>query len=462
MQLINLFVVLAYLLLNMVVGMFASKSTKDFTHFSVGNRSFSSIILFCTLSASFIGGGYTIGTSGKVFSSGMIYAYALLGFSLKEILVAFFIAPRMGRYQDCLSVGDIVFKTYGKIPQVVTGIFAVLICTGIIGAQVSALAHIFQALFPGVDSMIPMLVSYAIILIYCTLGGMNAVVYTDVMQFIILAIAIPLVFFVSLHSVGGWQHIVATVPTEKISPFGSAHEIYMLVGLFLAFMFGEILVPPYVQRLFMTSPRATFIGTLLSGIFSIPFFLIVGAIGLVVLSVAPNIDANTALPYAIIHMTPIFIRGLLIAALISIIMSSAAGFLNAGAIAFTNDVLKTISPRKICDKKLMTIAKFVTIGIGLLSVIFALGSDNALDILLLSYDMWSPILLIPLLAAIFGVRATALHFMLAGISGFIASMAWHSVMLTHVGLMNSVIFGILVNLVVFTLTKFIFPVFKKV
>ncbi len=460
MNIFNMSIVAAYLVLNLVIGVWAGRNSKGFEHFSVGHRNFSSFLIFCTLSASFIGGGFTIGNAGKVYSSGMIYAFALLGFSLKEILVALIIAPKMQNYKNYFSVGDIVGKAYGKAPQVVTGIFSVLVCAGILGAQITALETVFEIFFPQLNSTVCTLVSYIVILAYCALGGMRAVVYTDVLQFFLLAIGLPLIFFIGLHAIGGWHVIVEHVPHDHILPFTGTTQIYTLIGLFIAFMFGEILVPPYVQRLFMTDPKSTRLGVLASGLFSIPFFLIVGAIGLIAYVAAPDLNPNLALPYVLLHFAPVYLRGILVAAIVAVVMSSASGFLNAAAVAFTNDLVKTMTPNRFSDKQLLRIAKIVTVIVGLSSILFAMGFKNALDVLLFSYNLWSPIVLVPLLAAIFGVRANALHCLLGGLSGFAAAMLW--LHYTQDALfLTSAPFGILVNLLFFFGSRALLPTRSK-
>ena len=122
----DLIIIIAFLIANLVIGYLSSKKIVSFESFSVGNRSFSSVLIFCTLSATFIGGGYTIGNAGKVFSGGMVFAFALLGFSLKEILVATFIAPRMDNFRDCHSVGDMMQKSYGLKAKYVTGTLVII------------------------------------------------------------------------------------------------------------------------------------------------------------------------------------------------------------------------------------------------------------------------------------------------------------------------------------------------
>ncbi|MHC4495172.1 MAG: sodium:solute symporter family protein, partial [Planctomycetota bacterium] len=91
-------IIILYLGVILLVGMWSGKGMKSLRDFSVSHRSYGSLVIFATLSASFIGGGYSIGLASKVFSLGIVNIVALWGFSLKEILVAKFIAPRMDNF----------------------------------------------------------------------------------------------------------------------------------------------------------------------------------------------------------------------------------------------------------------------------------------------------------------------------------------------------------------------------
>lgn len=62
-MIIDLSIVILFLLINLWIGYQSSKSVTDFSIFSVGHRSFSSFLIFCTLTATFVGGGYTFGTA---------------------------------------------------------------------------------------------------------------------------------------------------------------------------------------------------------------------------------------------------------------------------------------------------------------------------------------------------------------------------------------------------------------
>ncbi len=175
---------------------------KSLREFSVSHRSYSSMVIFATLSASFIGGGFSIGNAEKVFSLGIVNIVALWGFSLKEILVARFIAPRTGNFTDVISAGDIMEQGYGKVARVVTGFFSVFLCAGIVGAQVGAMGLIFNV-FLGIEPIWGILIGCGIVIAYSTVGGMRAVILTDVIQFCVLAIGIPAVLVFGIVKLGG-------------------------------------------------------------------------------------------------------------------------------------------------------------------------------------------------------------------------------------------------------------------
>ncbi|MCP4370209.1 MAG: sodium:solute symporter family protein, partial [Deltaproteobacteria bacterium] len=273
--------------------------------------------------------------------------FALWGFSLKEILVASFIAPRMGKYPDAISVGDIMRKNYGKTGMVVSGIMAFAVCAGILGAQVGATGYIFNV-FLGIPRFHSILIGCGIVIAYSTVGGMRSVVLTDVVQFVILAIGIPLTLILGINHVGGWSAMIDSVPKTHFAFPGTGKTMAQFIAFFLAFVFGETLVPPYVQRLFLSKKSShTVKGTLFSGLFSIPFFAVTGFIGIVALAIKPDLDPNSAMPFVISTVLPVGLKGLVVAGVISIVMSSADSFLNSASVAITHDVVEPLRNKKM-------------------------------------------------------------------------------------------------------------------
>lgn len=441
-------------MINLIIGYFSSKKIYAFEHFSVGNRSFSSLLIFCTLSATFIGGGYTIGNAGKVYSNGMVYAFALLGFSLKEVLVALIIAPRMDQYRDCHSIGDIIEKTYGVHAKIFTGVLSIIVCGGILGAQVGAISSIIETTIP-INPTLGATIALGVLLVYASLGGMRAVVFTDAFQFSILIIGIPLTFFLGLKAVGGWQEVSQSVPNEYLHFLSTPKQITFFVLMFVTFIFGETLVPPYVQRLFMAkSSYHTVKGTLASGLVSVPVFILCGAIGLIAYTYNQNIQPNNAFPMIVSEVLPIGARGFVIAALLSIILSSAAGFLNAASIAFVNDIIKPLK-KSSNPKNLLVMARVSTLLVGFISIGFALTVKGVLDILLAAYTFWSPIILVPLIAAIFGLKSCYKSFFAGASAGVCGSLLWAYGFHSPLGV-SPILFGLVTNLFAFILTRQLF------
>jgi len=447
-------IILIFLCLNLVIGYLSSKKIVNFETFSVGNRSFSSFLIFCTLSATFIGGGYTIGNAGKAFSQGLIYSFALLGFSLKEVLVAFVIAPKMDQFKDCHSVGDMIGKQYGLAAKVVTGILSVVVCGGILGAQFDALSAIIKATLP-IDPFYGVLVGFFVLLFYASIGGMRAVVFTDAFQFMILVIGIPLTFFIGLNKVGGMEAVRLAVPEHYFNFLETPSEWMFFFLLFLTFIFGETLVPPYVQRLFMAeSTGATKKGTLWSGLVSVPIFLLCGGIGLIAFTLNPNINPNEAFPLVVNQTLPVGVKGFVIAALLSIILSSAAGFLNSASISFVNDIVKPFSKSK-GHGHFLKMARISSLLVGLIALTFAFLIENVLDILLIAYNFWSPMILVPLLASIFNVKACGRDFFVGVICGILGSLICGYCFHPTITL-SPILFGILANLIGFSCSRKIF------
>ena len=183
-------IIILYLCIVLAVGLLSGKGMKSLQEFSVSHRSYTSFVIFATLSASFIGGGFSIGNAEKVYRFGIANIIALWGFSLKEILVAKYIAPRMDNFPNVISAGDIMERGYGKLAKVVTGFFSVFLCAGIVGAQVGAMGLIFKV-FLGIEPIWGILIGCGIVIAYSTIGGMRAVVLTDIIQFCVLAIGLP-------------------------------------------------------------------------------------------------------------------------------------------------------------------------------------------------------------------------------------------------------------------------------
>ena len=448
-------IIIFYLCVVLLVGLWSGKGMKSLREFSVSHRSYTSFVIFATLSASFIGGGFSIGNAEKVYRLGIVNIVVLWGFSLKEILVAMYIAPKMDNFPNVISAGDIMEQGYGKAAKVITGFFSVFLCAGIVGAQVGAMGLIFKV-FLGIEPIWGILIGCGIVIAYSTIGGMRAVVLTDVIQFCVLAIGLPAALIFGIVKLGGFSAIREAVPASHFSIPADTMTIGAFLSLFLTFLLGETLVPPYVQRLLIgKDAKHTARGTMLSGIFSIPFFVVTGAIGLVALTLDPKLDPNLAMPFVIRTVLPAGVRGIVIAGVISIVMSSADSFLNGAATACINDIVKPLRKKPLSERHELLLAKLMNCFVGVFAVIFAINIPSILDILIYAYNFWAPVILVPLAAVFLGVRVTRAGFFSGTIAGAAGVLIWNVLLESPMGISGLVI-GVFCNLIAFTLINKIY------
>ncbi|MFP4110461.1 MAG: sodium:solute symporter [Desulfonatronovibrio sp.] len=441
-------VIVIYLLAVLIIGMLAGRDIKNISQYAVAGKSYGSMVIFATLSASFIGGGFSMGNAEKVFLVGIANIVALWGFSLKEVLIASFIAPKMDKYRDAISVGDIMEVHYGKTAKIFSGVFGFILCAGILGAQIGAIGYVTN-LFLGVERFWGIMLGCGIVITYATVGGMKAVVWTDIVQFIILAVGLPLTLYFGIQSAGGLNQVLNTVPQDHLSLTIEPAAIVALCSLFLTFVLGETLVPPYLQRLLIGRNAGQVArGTLYSGLFSFPFFAVTGLIGLVALSLNPEINPNLAMPFVIQQALPPLFQGLVVAAVLAIIMSSADSFLNAAAICFSNDIVKPLRKEPMTQAKEVFMARAITLVVGVLAVVFALSIESVLDILIYSYNFWAPIILVPLVMAIMQKKVSKLKFLSGAGAGIAALLLWNYV-LEKPWEIHGIVVGVAANLAVF-------------
>ncbi len=437
-------IVLIYLIGIMGLGLYASRGIQNLKQYAVAGRNYTAPVVFATLSAAFIGGGFTLGNAEKVFMWGIVNIFALWGFSLKEILVAKYVAPRMEAHREAISIGDIMVKAYGVPGRLVSGVCGVLLCVGIIGAQVGAMGYVFET-FLGISRMWGILLGCGTLIVYVTLGGIRAVVITEVVQFGILALGLPLALVFSVYHAGGVDAVLAQIPADHLSIPGSSLTWMAFISLFLTFMLGETLVPPYLQRLLIGKDvKSIARGTLWSGLFSIPYFAVTGCLGLVALALQPDLDPNLAVPFLVKTALPIGIVGIVIASIICVVMSSAESFLNAASVAFTNDIVKPLYKNTLSHRQELMVAKGVTLFAGIGSVILAVKIVSVLDILIYAYHFWAPMMVIPLVAAIYGFRTQPWVYLLSAACGAVGMWIWQYV-LNNPYQLEGLVVGVIAN-----------------
>ena len=426
-------IVLLYLAVLVGMGLRGGRQVKSAGDFTASGGRYGTLVLFASLSASFIGGGYSSGNAARAFENGIGTTLALFGFSLAMILIGRFIVPGVGRFSGVSTAGGVIGRAYGRRARVLSGLFIFLCSAGMVGAQMEAIGLVFHVLL-GVKPLT---------------GVLQSVIAADMVQFTLLAVGMPLLLVMSLLRAGGVGAVLDAVPDAYFNPFNGTTPAAFF-SLFLTMMLGEALAPPYTQRLLIgRSPRSTAKATILSGLFSIPFFVITGLIGLSAYALQVTDTAAAAMPTLIQSVLPVGLRGIVMAAMVSIILSAADGFLNSAAVGLVCDTLLPLRPG-MSDKTQLFLLRAVNLLTGLAAVAVAFAVPDIFDILVLAYSFWCPLILVPLAAAFLGIRSDGRAFRTALLAGLLSTLVWNYLLHRPFGIDGAVV-GTACNLLAFSL-----------
>ena len=415
----------------------------------VGGRQ-GALLVFASLTASFLGGGFSFGLASRAYAGGIGHVLALWGFSAGTVIVGLFVAPRLQRFGGCGSVGSLMGMAYGPAARAAVGTLAALFCCAVLGAQLRALGLLLEA-WLGLELRLGAAVGCMVLVALCAAGGSGAVVTAAPVQCLLLVCGFVLMLAMGVTRLGGAENLVNTLPPDSLQPFSSLTPL-MAAGSFLLFMTGETLAPPYVQRLLTgRDGAAARRGGVAAGLFSAVLFALCGAIGLVALAVFPSINPELALPALLASVLPPGLRGLAAAGVLAGLTAAGAAFLSAAVSNLTLDVLPPFLPHETGRSGLLA-ARLATLAFGLLSLSVAVFSAGVLEALAMAYRVWAPAVAAPLVAAATGRRSGPAVFWASSLAGVAAMLVWELALGNPLAI-PSAVFGIITSGVV----CFLFP-----
>ena len=406
MHIVDISIIVAFLIATLYIGFSSGKKIKTFSDYAVGNRKFSDFAIFCTVAATAIGGNATIGGIGKAYSIGVIQFLAQVGLPISFIIVATFLARRFSSYYGCFSLGDMFYKAYGITGKITAGIIGCIYETFITGIQFIAMGTAISAL-TGLSYQISLIVSACIILIYTGRGGIRAVTFTDVLQFIVLILAIPILLVVVLGKIGGMSVLFEKLPESYITFQGENFNRYLFLMIPLIL---PTLSPHHVQRLLMTNNCKQGIKAYynLSWIY-LTIAVVTIFLGLSAKLLFPELPkADQALFALITNYLPVGILGIAVIGVLAVLMSSADSDLNSGSIMLVNDVVipynKYIKKKDLSEPEKLKYTRIISLFMGISAIIFASQRAGIFETRILIRTMWFSIILSPLYFLLFNMK----------------------------------------------------------
>lgn len=414
MSVVDISIVVIYLMTTLWIGIKASRRATTLQDHISTTQGLSAPVIIATLLATIIGGGHTTGQAGKIYNIGLIYVLSSMGMAISHIISAKWIMPHFEKFKGLTSIGDIMGTLYGEKVRLIVGIVGFIKCFGSIGGQLLAMAYLLEALL-GLPIKFGILISGGIVIGYSAYGGVKAVTATDIFQFVILIIVIPTISTVCLSKVGGIPELIRQVPAERLS-IPDTVEIIKHFALFI--MFSIPYLAPHVVHKYLLADGN--IGSLRKAVYTAailewPLLIIITIISFTALIHAPGLKGDDVISYTITEILPTPIKGLAIAGMLAVIMSTADSILNTTTVLVLQDILPVIRSKRITEKQKVYYMVFTTLLLGILSILVAFTMKSIIDIIIYFGSFYMAVITVPLLVGILKAKVSSLAFHLNGV-----------------------------------------------
>ena len=385
-----------------VIGVYLAKNSDEYM---VAGRKLRYWMYFPCLSTVIIGGGATFGSARLCYEHGISGSWVVVMYGLGIITMGLLLASKLANLR-VVSISEMLQKRYSAASRYVSAAISVVYATLLSVVQVIAVGTVLKS-FLGWDMTTSMLIGGSIALIYTLLGGMWSVTITDVIQFVLMILGV-FCFLVpaSVNAVGGFEKMMASVPPSFLNPMAIGWD--QLLMYFLLMYLGIMIGQDIWQRIFTAKDIPTAkLGTVSAGVFSVLWGGAMAICGLTAYILFPSLEhPQMALAEVVVKVTPPGFLGVVVAALLSALMSSASGQTLAASTLIVNDLIKPFSPGMTAKKELF-LSRLWTGITGVVVLFLAVTIKDVLTALDVAYALLSGCVFIPVVAGFFWKRATA-------------------------------------------------------
>lgn len=384
--------IVAFFLVRMGVGIWASRKVKNAADYVVAGRSLPIYMVGASVMATWFAAETLMGAS----SSGYMYGFQGVIFdpfgAAACLFISGFFFTRLMRRARYLTVVDFFERRYGKWMTIMASIGQLMTYFVWTGAQMVAAGTIVNALFPSVPIEAGMILVAVWVTGYTMLGGMLADTLLDFIQMFFTAGGVALIFGFVLYQVGGWQGLTsidATLYNPKpftllpdmagdagyLGYFGPMGWMYW-VAAWLSIGLGSIPTQDLFQRSMSARNESTAVwGTYMAGVLYLFFGIMSPLIGIMMFKLNPAMDnPDNVLVSAALQYVPPILTAIFMAALTSALMSTSDSSLLAGASVVTQNLFP------LFGKKLDPVSEVkwtrIMVGInGFIGIVFALTAQ---------------------------------------------------------------------------------------
>lgn len=402
--------------------------------FLAADRNMNLLQTTCTTAATDLGGGFSIAMGGIGFTLGISGSWLIAVSGLSIVMVSFLMVPRVKRWSDRvkgLTTGDLFEARFDRRTGTVAAIVIGLAWFTFVGGQIIAGGKLLHVALD-MNLLFAIALSGAIVLAYTAMGGLKAVIYTDVFQMFVLMIGIVFIAMpIGMLKIGGWgamvEHFSASPDTASLVDWGAVGWKKAIGWFFAVFPVWFISIAAMQRIVAARDEKTARRAFLLTGVpIEWPLFAVGSTlIGMVARILLPDIaDAELATPTIIMHLLPPGVAGIVIAAYVAAVMSSADSCLIGPVAIFTNDVYRKHLRPAASERQLVTVARIATLVLGVLAILLAYLVPNVLRLILYAYTFGAAGIFFPMLGLLFWKPTTAKGAFWSMILGGSSAVIW--------------------------------------
>ena len=386
-HLLDLFIVVAYLIGVTLLGLRFRGQQHDVKDYFLGGRSTPWWALAFSIVATETSTLTIIGTPAIAYATNLTFLQLVMGYIVGRALISVIFLPGYFR-GEYLTAYALIERRFGTKMRAVAALTFLATRTLAEGIRVSAIALVVSVAL-GTSERLAVVIVIALTILYTFEGGMKAVIWTDVAQFLLyLTGSLITLFFIPHLIPGGWSEVanVAASNGHKFQFLDFDWNIATKYTLWSGVIGGAFLTmathgtdQTIVQRLLAARSQGDSRRALLASGFIVFFqfavFLVIGVLLFAYsqhsLLLSTNDRTDSILPLFLVREMPTGIAGLMLASILAVAMSNASGSLNSLAASSVMD-FQSVRGRALDPAKFLQLSRRMTLFWGSVLLCFGL------------------------------------------------------------------------------------------
>jgi sodium/proline symporter len=383
-----------YLGFMIAIGLIFYSKTNDLSDYILGGRQLNKWVVALSAEASDMSGWLLLGLPGLAYVVGVEAAWIAIGLAVGTYLNWKFVATRLRNYTqisgDAITLSNYFenrFRDKSKALRMVSALFIVIFFLIYTASGFVASGKLFSTVF-GLTYFQALLIGALVVVIYTFLGGFMAVCWTDFFQGILMFFAITVVPIMGIKAVGGYGAFVERIKTinpEMLNLFttldGKSISAMVVISS-LAWGLGYCGQPHILVRFMaIKSPEQIKPATRIAMVWVVISLVAAVLVGVVGSAYMPDALEGAATETIFMQMVnslfhPL-VAGLLLAAILAAIMSTADSQLLVTASALAEDFYKVLFRREASDQELVWVGRLSVVLVSIVAFIIALDQNSS-------------------------------------------------------------------------------------